>query len=209
MNLFLFVCCLHNTSLKHICLFIRYFFLLTGENSDFGKTNTEKSRCFEDNTSTNATFARSSLPQDSNLLITTSALLFASLKVFLFLAQRPKIEQKGAGKGVWELGLWGHKSPPNFQPQNSLTLQDREPKSQRIILPGNGKRAFPILLAAAAASDVLPIKTAGVSPAETNWGTSAAGHPMGSGSSHQPPTLAGQAWSHTTASGEQAKESQG
>lgn len=38
----------------------------------------EKSRCFEANTSTNATFAQSSLPEDFNLLITMSVLTFGS-----------------------------------------------------------------------------------------------------------------------------------
>lgn len=135
-------------------------------------------------TSTNATFARSSLPKDSNLLITMSALLFASLKIFFFgpknqdRAERSWEGCAGAGAGA---GLWGHKSPPNFQPQNSLTVQDREPKSQRNpeILPGNGKRTFPILLAAAAASEVLPIKRAGASPAETNPRDTSSGSPRG------------------------------
>lgn len=51
----------------------------------------EKSRCFEDHTSTNATFVQRRLPKDFNLFMTMSVLSFASLKIFF--AQRSEEEE--------------------------------------------------------------------------------------------------------------------
>lgn len=144
----------------------------------------EKSRCSEDNTSTNSAFAQSSLPKDFHLLTSSVCAAICLFKYFFkFFAQRPKAEQKAAG-----LVLLFHCSGDtnHIQPHSSLSLQARELKSHREGR-GNpkGKRIFPVLLVLAAACEVLLFKQLGHLQ---KWAPRAfpAGQPEGSGCSSHP-----------------------
>jgi len=140
----------------------------------------EHSRRSEDNTATNATFAQSSLAKESNLLVTTSARPLASPRS----SSSPRDPRQSGrqpgrlpGSQGWCSALGasppqGHKAPR--QPRSPGQGTEIPRRHCWTALPGKAKRAFPSLLAPAAAFQALPVKTAEESPGETTpWGSPA------------------------------------
>lgn len=146
----------------------------------------EKSRCSEDNTSTNSAFAQSSLPKDFHLLTPVSVLPFASLSIFKVFAQKPKAEQKAAGRmpraGAASL-LCGHKLHPALKQPQSPGQGAEIPQAA---LVAKGKGSFLSSWFLLQLERCCPFKQLGYLQEKSAPRASPAGHPEGSGCSSHP-----------------------